>query len=257
VALSSRKSLKRHLHLPGSKGLGHGQPGGKFLFLLSLEPSDNSLDLANRNRTASNSSAALSVASTAVHSNFRGIGSTTRSRQPSATPSIAPERVPVGRTSGESRILSNLWLMSAATFRRWGKLEQCLVAINEAETLDPENGDVWIQLGLYHSALSPPNTQAAQSAHTKAILLRPLSPTGLIHLSNLYLGLGQVDLAHTILNEITQDSGWDLPEAWVLLARACKAQGRAVRERECLIYALALEQTRGARGWRDAVDRWL
>lgn len=162
-----------------------------------------------------------------------------------------------GRTPGESRTLSNLWLMSAATFRRWGKMEQCLVAINEAEVLDPENGDVWIQLGLYHSATVPPNTQAAQSAYTKAILLRPLHPAALVHLSESYLRAGQTDLAHGFLDQITQDNGWDMPEAWVLLARVCKSQGREARERECLLYALLLEETKGARAWRDAVDRWL
>lgn len=147
--------------------------------------------------------------------------------------------------------------MSAATFRRWRKMEQCLAAINEAELLDPENGDVWIQLGLYHSASNPQNIEAAVAAFTKAILLRPRQPSGLIRLSKLYIQTGQVELAHSFLNQVTQDNGWDLPEAWVLLARACKAQGRIARERECLEYALALEKSRTVRGLRDAVDRWL
>lgn len=46
-----------------------------------------------------------------------------------------------------SRILSRLWLTSAATFRRWGKMDECLGAINEAEDVagdkDPE---VWLQV---------------------------------------------------------------------------------------------------------------
>ncbi len=36
--------------------------------------------------------------------------------------------------------------MSAATFRRSGQLAQCLVAIQEAELLDIENADVWVQV---------------------------------------------------------------------------------------------------------------
>lgn len=214
------------------------------------------------------SSVALSIAPTAVHSHFHGAGPNAALRPPTAPP-INTGDTSQGRTAAESRLLSNLWLMSAATFRRWGKPEQCLVAINEAELLDPENAEVWIQLGLYHSttsgtAVSDPgsvdvkaNTEMALSAFTKSILLRPLHPAGSTHLAKMYLSQGQVDLAHSFLNQVTQDSGWDMPEAWVLLARACKEQGRLVRERECLIYALGLEETRPARALRDAVDRWL
>lgn len=219
-------------------------------------------DLANRNRTASASSAALSIAPTAVHSHYHGTTPAHPAVPPTAPPATAA--LPThGRTPGESRMLSNLWLMSAATFRRWGKPDQCLVAINEAELLDPENAEVWIQLGLYHSSSpSSPSSGAtdpekALSAYTKAIILRPSHPSGLVHLARLYLSTNQVELAHSILNQVTQDNGWDSPEAWVALARACKAQGRDMRERECLIYALGLEETRSARGLREAVDRWL
>ena len=45
-----------------------------------------------------------------------------------------------------ARLLSKLWLTSAASFRRWGKYSECLGAINEAEdvagNVDP---DVWVQ----------------------------------------------------------------------------------------------------------------
>jgi hypothetical protein len=46
-----------------------------------------------------------------------------------------------------ARVLSRLWLASAATFRRWGKYEECLGAINEAEIV-AENKDpqVWLQV---------------------------------------------------------------------------------------------------------------
>jgi hypothetical protein len=37
--------------------------------------------------------------------------------------------------------------MSAATFRRRGKLEQALGAIQEAEVLDQTNPEVWVQVG--------------------------------------------------------------------------------------------------------------
>ena len=205
-----------------------------------------------RSRNASSSSAALSLAPTAVHSHFRQSAGLSHTPPP---PSIKP--TDHGRTPAESRILSNLWLMSAATFRRWGKLEQCLVAIEEAETLDPENNLVWVQLGLYHCSATPPNYEAALPAFTKAILLKPEHPQGVVNLAKVYISTGSVDLAHTMLNQLTQDSGWDVPEAWYYLGKVCEMQGREERAKECWVYALSLEETRPARRWSESVDRWL
>lgn len=60
-----------------------------------------------------------------------------------AAASPAPRPLP----AQAARILSRLWLTSAATFRRWGKLEECKGAINEAEDvagdIDP---DIWMQV---------------------------------------------------------------------------------------------------------------
>lgn len=165
-----------------------------------------------------------------------------------------------GRTPAESRILSNLWLQSAATFRRWSKPEQALVAIEEAEVLDPENGEVWVQLGLYHlaSGVGPsPNYEAAKQAFTKAVLLRPDHPSAIVLLGKLYLDTGEVEMAHTILNQVTQDSGWDVAEAWYYLGKVCERQGREARAGECYRYALELEERRPARRWREAISAWL
>jgi len=46
----------------------------------------------------------------------------------------------------ENRLLSDLWLMSAATFRRLGKIEQAKGAIQEAEVKDEGNPNVWVQV---------------------------------------------------------------------------------------------------------------
>lgn len=59
-------------------------------------------------------------------------------------PSLDQE--PSGRTPRETRLLSSLWLMSAATFRRQAKMEQALGAIQEAEVLDATNPEVWVQV---------------------------------------------------------------------------------------------------------------
>lgn len=50
------------------------------------------------------------------------------------------------RTEREKRLIADLWLTSAATFRRMGKLEQARAAIQEAETLDEGNPGLWVQV---------------------------------------------------------------------------------------------------------------
>jgi hypothetical protein len=51
-----------------------------------------------------------------------------------------------GRPAQDRRLLSDLWLMSAATFRRLGKIEQARGAIQEAEVTDDSNPAVWVQV---------------------------------------------------------------------------------------------------------------
>jgi tetratricopeptide (TPR) repeat protein len=174
--------------------------------------------------------------------------------RPSSPPAAGSDH---GRTPTESRILSGLWLQSAATYRRWGKVDQCLVSIQEAEIIDPENPDVWVQLGLLHRTTSPQSPDLAISAFTKSVLLRPDYTPSIVSLSKIYLETGQVELAHNFLFQLAQGGGWDVPEAWYYLGKACDAQNRKERARACYEYALELESTRPCRTWAEAVDRWL
>ena len=48
----------------------------------------------------------------------------------------------------KDRLLSDLWLMSAATFRRLGKIDQAKGAIQEAEVKNENNPAVWVQVRL-------------------------------------------------------------------------------------------------------------
>lgn len=50
------------------------------------------------------------------------------------------------RNAHEDRLMSELWLMSAATFRRLGKIDQAKGAIQEAELRDETNPNVWVQV---------------------------------------------------------------------------------------------------------------
>ncbi|KZO97334.1 hypothetical protein CALVIDRAFT_563124 [Calocera viscosa TUFC12733] len=186
---------------------------------------------------------------------LRGGMSATRLEPPS--PSIVPSEPSghPGRTQHETRILSDLWLMSAATFRRMGQIEQAHGAIQEAEVIDPENPNVWVQLGLYFAAMENPRL-AIESFH-KALVIDPDHVPASVHLAQQYLAIESADLASGLLMAITQGSGWDVAEAWYFLAKACEKLGRRERERECLVYALRLEESKPIRPLGKAVPRCL
>ncbi|KAF8229254.1 hypothetical protein L208DRAFT_1439479 [Tricholoma matsutake] len=171
------------------------------------------------------------------------------------------------RTTRSNRLLADLWLMSAATFRRLGKIEQTKAAIQEAEVRDEDNPAVWVQLGLYYVALG--QNHHAIDALQKALLISPDDVSASVHLSRVYLLMeegqdnpspttgqpcsGNVDLAAGILSRLTRGTGWDVPEAWYFLAKAYRMQGRKEREKECQSLALKLSETRGIREMGAAI----
>ena len=73
------------------------------------------------------------------------------STQAGLAPMPAAARI-ASRFARETRLLVTLWLMSAATFRRAGDLEQARCAISEAERLDAAHPGVWVQLALWAQA---------------------------------------------------------------------------------------------------------
>lgn len=168
--------------------------------------------------------------------------------------------------------------MSAATFRRLGKIEQAKGSIQEAEVRDEGNPAVWVQvrsfhlkksllpdrytllqLGLYYVALR--RQQHAMDAFQKALFIDPDDVSASVHLARLYLTIHAeensvaggkpcsvgVDLAAGMLSHLTQGNGWDVPEAWYFLGKAYSVQGRKEKERECLDLALKLSENRGIR----------
>lgn len=77
---------------------------------------------------------------------------TSPGESPPPPPDIPKIQQPVkrnSRTLKENRLLSDLWVMSAATFRRLGKIEQAKGAIQEAEVKDDSNPAVWVQVSSY------------------------------------------------------------------------------------------------------------
>ncbi|KAH9173803.1 hypothetical protein EDB89DRAFT_2153622 [Lactarius sanguifluus] len=191
------------------------------------------------------------------HSPYASTNELVRPESP-PPPSVTP-REKRERSRKERRLLSELWLMSAATFRRSGKLEQARGAIQEAEVRDEENPNVWIQLGLYHTALG--NKDRAVQAFNKALFIFPDSIPATVHLSHSYLTLAKegtsdvdnIDLVAGMLSDLTQGPGWDVPEAWYFLGKAHGMRGMRDRERECLGFALNLADGRPLREFGDAV----
>lgn len=101
-------------------------------------------------------------------------------------------------------------------------------------------------------------SESALEAFLKSLILSPSSPSAAVRLAQHYLVLSQADLAHGLLNPLTQGNGWDVAEAWYFLAKTCEMQGgREDRVRECLVYALELEKGRMVRPLTGVVDRWL
>lgn len=154
-----------------------------------------------------------------------------------------------------NRLLQSLWLMSAATFRRWGKLDECRGAIREAELLDSDEPDVWVQFALYSLATS--ELEVAVESLSKALAFADRHVGAVVHLARILKEEGSLELAEGLLESLTEAEAWDVPEAWFLLSQIYEATDRAQRGRDCLIYALSLEQTKPLRPLRLTLPRCL
>ncbi|GAA6051308.1 hypothetical protein JCM3770_006804 [Rhodotorula araucariae] len=203
---------------------------------------------------------------------------------------------PVGNPRA-TKLLVDAWLASAASFRRAGRHDEARGALGEAEALDADDPDVWSQTALlalargevsrareaatkalsFDSAhapslillarvyLTPPPAGTVAGAdrgayaaapppppsHLTSAVAPPVRPEGGVALA--------LPLAETLLGTLTAHGGWDVPEAWAELARCYRMSvpARRERERECLVWALQLEETRAVRPLAKAVERVL
>lgn len=63
------------------------------------------------------------------------------------SPPIVPSPYAMSnRTPAENRLLSEIWLTFAARFRSMGRVDQTKGAYMEAEVIDEENPNVWVQV---------------------------------------------------------------------------------------------------------------
>ncbi|KZV98926.1 TPR-like protein [Exidia glandulosa HHB12029] len=170
---------------------------------------------------------------------------------PPPPPPSAEKEKAKGREKRDRRLRSELWLMSAATFRRQGRLESARGAIQYAEACDPHNANVYTQLGLYYVAHR--DAMRAAAALDKALVLSPDNVQAHIHRATLHLDADDVDLAEGILNGLTTGAGWATPEAWFVRAQAAGRQGRVKEQRQWLERALVLCEGRGIREVGEAL----
>ncbi|EGG10365.1 uncharacterized protein MELLADRAFT_94423 [Melampsora larici-populina 98AG31] len=160
-----------------------------------------------------------------------------------------------GKVSKADKLLQSLWLMSAATFRRWGKMDECLGAIQEAESLDSDEADVWVQYALYKLSISDLNS--AIESLSKALSFTDDHISAIVHISRILKEEGSLEVSEGLLETLTISNGWDVPEAWFLLSEIYSLTDRKKRSRDSLIYALNLEQTKPIRPLRFALPRCL
>ncbi|KAI8597727.1 hypothetical protein EDD21DRAFT_310413 [Dissophora ornata] len=228
---------------------------------ITQAPTGSTLGKETRNEHANY---APSIASSIGSTNSKGgripkaaSGQTSLIRSVFSLPPVVhrPTTKSVMRAARANKVLVTLWLLSAATFRRLGRMEDALKAIEEAERTDASNPDVWYQLGLLYAAQGDQET--AGVSFKKALALAPFHPSCLARVGRFYLDEGALEMAEGVLESTTRSQGWDCAEAWFYLGKVFEASDRLTRAKECLWYALDLESSRPIRGFTESVPRYL
>ncbi|CAG8527190.1 13023_t:CDS:10 [Acaulospora colombiana] len=145
------------------------------------------------------------------------------------------------RRQRAAKALSDLWLFSASAFRRLGNLEEAQKAIESAEDADCSNPDVWCQFGIL-LFLQGQSSDAITSFH-KALAIDDQHVPTLVHLARTYLENDNIEMAESLLEDVTKSNGWDCAEAWLHLGKIFQVTNRIKRSKDCLWYALDLEET--------------
>ncbi|PWN18313.1 TPR-like protein [Microstroma glucosiphilum] len=123
----------------------------------------------------------------------------------SATPGDARKLYQLHR---ETSLLSDLWLLSSASFRRVGQLAQSRTAIQEAERLDAGRPHLWTQLALLSEKVGEV-ALAVEALHKALACDRDYVPAN-VHLARLFLTRGDEVLPatrpNTSLHQGTEES---------------------------------------------------
>lgn len=153
-----------------------------------------------------------------------------------------------------------LWLLTAATFRRAGDLEQAREAIFEAEKIDPTRPDVWVQLGLLQAQQE--DIDAAIESMDKALTFSLDYVPALVHLSRLLIlkraeNSSLLDLAAGYMKECSEQRGHSTADVWLTLGQIYELQERWAESRAALLKALELQERQPIRPLEIALPRIL
>jgi tetratricopeptide (TPR) repeat protein len=143
------------------------------------------------------------------------------------------------------KALTELWLVSAASFQRMKRYDDARQAIEEAESADSESAAVSCQAGLL--LLEQGKIEEALTAFSKAVFLEPHHVQGTVLLARANMLLGKCPLAEGLLRTTTRGRGWNHADAWYYLGNVYRQTERVDRAKECFWYALDLESTRPIR----------
>ncbi|KAL1917580.1 uncharacterized protein VTP21DRAFT_3973 [Calcarisporiella thermophila] len=145
------------------------------------------------------------------------------------------------------KLLVNLWLISASAFRRAGKYEDAIKAIEEADKISYDDPDVWYQLAQL--LLAQQKQEEATSSLHRALALDPHHNLSKVLLAGIYFK-NHIELAEGLLESVTKGVGWDCAEAWLLLSKLYQQMEFFERSKSCLIYAMELEASCPIRPFR-------
>lgn len=156
---------------------------------------------------------------TLYHINDFYVGSTSQSSMSSLlkpSVSVNGQQRPLSTWLRQQRvasILSDLWLLSASSFLKLGKLGEALKAIEEAENADrTSNARVWAMLGRYW--LAQKNIDNAIEAFEKGAGIDPQDIDNSLCLANAYFEKGNMEMAEGTLESLTKGFGWHSAAAW-------------------------------------------
>ncbi|KAI9317506.1 hypothetical protein BX666DRAFT_1631632 [Dichotomocladium elegans] len=117
------------------------------------------------------------------------------------------------RRRRSTRILCNLWLLSANSYLELDLTDEALKAIEEAENVDwTENAGVWCALGRLR--LAEGQIDGAITAFQKGLVCEEHSVECRVWLARAYIQHGDLEVAEGHLEFATRGFGWNNAEAW-------------------------------------------
>ncbi|KAI8344516.1 hypothetical protein BC941DRAFT_497775 [Chlamydoabsidia padenii] len=222
VVRRGSQSLKKSLHYMESRGTSkpetpstpktNGTPTSNFSLASLLTPS---LSMASmRSHTTDRSSSYVSAFGTSSQTTTNDFIFRQRDRW--------------------NALLMKLWLFATKTYLQADQLDEAKKALMEMETLGAGEPDTWHQMGKIYGGLE---------AFKKALTLDEDHADTHIDMADVFMQLGEWEMAESLLERTTRSWGWDHARAWYLLGLVHQQYKSLGRAKVCFLYALELEET--------------